>query len=174
MVQTFTVGRFRPTLNTLRPVAHRAVAREFRHPSQINQEGRREPARLEIAPLFASLNPCGSALNDRRAQFNDDPANSLDEQPIFPELAIGEVPAARKRSSARRAIDTIRLHLMRFGHAEGIECFVELVFGKNVLLQTQLSNRLARFEGFLGQIGRLLVADIGIEAGDHRQALLDR
>src|SRR5688500_12452045 len=69
--------------------------------------------------------------------------------------------------SASRTVES------RLGHRFGIQDLVQVAFADLRMAQARdLSNRLAGLEGFLGDLGRLVVADDRRQRGADSQALL--
>src|SRR5262245_40735321 len=58
------------------------------------------------------------------------------------------------------------LALVQVGQLLGIEQFLNLLFGQDVLLTDDLDDALAALVGLVGELGRLLVAHHGIEGRD--------
>src|SRR5689334_20432152 len=87
---------------------------------------------------------------------------------LIPKSAIHDPESAIRSPSP--APDHVRLRLR---HPPGVERLIQRRLVRQLTLQRNLPDRLARFEALLRDVGGLVVADEGGEARAHRQALLD-
>ena len=76
-------------------------------------------------------------------------------------------PLPRSERENLGAITPSPLSRLRFCHGPGVEGFIEIGFGENLLFHAEFADCLAGFEGFLGERGGSFVADQRIEARDH-------